>query len=231
MSLKNLKERREYMREWKERNREKVNATNRESYARNIEKERARNKRYREQNSEKVRARLAIYRAANKEKLKVESRERYREDVIRQRTRGRRRWETNKESMMAYRKLNRLKFREYYRLYNRRRNASDIQFKLAARLRARIYAALKGETKSKKTLDLLGCSVEYFVYHLESKFTDGMTWEKIPLWHIDHIKPISSFDLTDPEQLAQACHYTNLQPLWASENIRKGNRLDYKSDV
>jgi hypothetical protein len=51
-----------------------------------------------------------------------------------------------------------------------------------------------------------------------------MSWENYGKWHIDHIKPLSLFDLEDPEQLKQACHYTNLQPLWAEENIRKGNR-------
>ncbi|MEM4726181.1 MAG: hypothetical protein QXG63_04505 [Nitrososphaerales archaeon] len=63
--------------------------------------------------------------------------------------------------------------------------------------------------------------------YLESKFLPGMTWDNHGRngWHIDHVRPLSSFDLTDPEQLKQACHYTNLCPMWANDNIRKSNKL------
>lgn len=61
--------------------------------------------------------------------------------------------------------------------------------------------------------------------HLESLFKPGMSWENHGEWHIDHILPLASFDLTDEQQAAKACHYTNLQPLWASENMSKGARV------
>jgi hypothetical protein len=83
---------------------------------------------------------------------------------------------------------------------------------------------LKGRFKSKRTIELLGCSIEEVWNHLESKFKSGMTKENHGLWHIDHIKPCASFDLTDPEQQAICFHYTNLQPLWAVDNRRKGSR-------
>lgn len=63
--------------------------------------------------------------------------------------------------------------------------------------------------------------------HLEAQFAPGMTWENRGEWHVDHIRPLASFDLTDPEQLRTASHYTNLQPLWASDNLAKGARLDW----
>jgi len=61
--------------------------------------------------------------------------------------------------------------------------------------------------------------------YLEALFTPGMTWDNRGLygWHIDHIKPLASFDLTDREQFLQACHYTNLQPLWWQDNLKKGS--------
>jgi len=76
--------------------------------------------------------------------------------------------------------------------------------------------------------ELLGCSKEDFKLYLSSKFTDGMSWDNYGRtgWHIDHITPLSSFDLTNEDELAAACHYTNMQPLWARDNIIKGNKIE-----
>jgi len=68
-------------------------------------------------------------------------------------------------------------------------------------------------------------SIDFLKQYLEERFQSDMTWNNYGEWEIDHIKPLSSFDLTDRDQLLQACHYTNLQPLWAEENARKGDRL------
>jgi len=110
--------------------------------------------------------------------------------------------------------------------YNRKRYQTDINWILRRRLRARMHQALKGILKSKKTMELLGIpNVDFLKTWIECKFKEGMTWENRHLWHIDHIKPCSSFDLTKPEEQAKCFHYTNLQPLWASENLSKGNRI------
>ena len=78
-------------------------------------------------------------------------------------------------------------------------------------------------------LDYLGCTVEQFRLHIESKFKEGMTWDnwgtKEGEWQLDHIKPLAAFDLTDPEQLAVICHYSNIQPLWTKENAKKGSLM------
>ena len=76
--------------------------------------------------------------------------------------------------------------------------------------------------KSKKTQELIGCTIEQLWIHLESKFQKGMTKENYGLWHVDHVRPCASFDLTDPKQQAICFHYTNLQPLWAIDNLKKG---------
>ena len=106
--------------------------------------------------------------------------------------------------------------------YMRRRRQIDLQFRLAHTLRNRLHKALKGSVKSSRTIDLLGCTLEHLIHHIESRFQPGMSWLNQGEWHIDHIKPLKAFDLSDPEQQRMACHWSNLQPLWAADNIRKG---------
>ena len=98
---------------------------------------------------------------------------------------------------------------------------------IARRLSGRLYNALKNNHKTGSAVKDLGCTIEQFKVYLESKFTKGMNWDNYGLhsWHIDHVKPLSSFDLTDKEQFKKACHYTNLQPLWAKDNLIKSNKI------
>ena len=98
---------------------------------------------------------------------------------------------------------------------------NKISIKLGRNLRSRIWMALKGIAKSAHTLELLGCSILQLIKHLEKQFKKGMTWANYGKWHVDHIKPLSSFDLTKLKQQRLACNYKNLQPLWAAENLRK----------
>lgn len=107
------------------------------------------------------------------------------------------------------------------------REIRKLNYKLSNRLRQRLCKAIDGNYKAGSAIKDLGCTVEQLKQHLESKFSPGMSWDNwtIDGWHIDHIKPLSSFDLTNREQLLEACHYTNLQPLWALDNIRKGDTV------
>ncbi len=100
----------------------------------------------------------------------------------------------------------------------------DLNYRLACVLRARTTSAIRNKQKSGSAVDDLGCSISELKVYLEAKFQPGMTWENWALkgWHIDHIRPLASFDLETEEQFKEACHYTNLQPLWALENIIKG---------
>jgi hypothetical protein len=110
--------------------------------------------------------------------------------------------------------------------YASKRRLVDPDFKLAHMLRQRISKALKQGWKAGSAVADLGCSVAELRLYLESKFQTGMSWENYGKrgWHIDHIQPLSSFDLTDPEQFKVAVHFSNLQPLWAEENYRKSNK-------
>ena len=69
---------------------------------------------------------------------------------------------------------------------------------------------------------LIGCEVDYLMYYIQSKFTKGMNWNNYGKWHIDHIKPCCSFDLSKASEQRKCFHYTNLQPLWAKDNLSKG---------
>lgn len=97
---------------------------------------------------------------------------------------------------------------------------ADPANRLLKNMRKRLWEATKG--KEAGTLQLVGCSVEELQAHLEKRFEPGMTWDNYGEWHVDHVKPCAEFDLTDPEQQRACFHYTNLQPLWALDNIRKG---------
>lgn len=119
---------------------------------------------------------------------------------------------------------NREVFRVKCREYKKQRRKTDKQFALRLAVRERIKRYMKQHRAQGSVTSALGCSWSELMRHLESKFQPGMSWENRADWHIDHIRPLSSFDLTDPAQFAQAAHYTNLQPLWALDNLRKSNK-------
>ena len=119
------------------------------------------------------------------------------------------------------------RIRKYKRIYFNDRYHSDIQFRLAKVLRSRIRMALKNNQKTGSAIRDLGCSMEELMQHLKGQFQSGMSWKNYGAWHIDHIVPLSSFDLTNKEQFKKACHFTNLQPLWAEDNITKGGLANH----
>lgn len=126
-----------------------------------------------------------------------------------------------KEYQAAYRVKNRRKLAKAYTL----RIKNDLVFRLKAGLRSRLIHAIKNNHKAGSAVKDLGCSISELRTYLENLFQPGMTWSNWSRtgWHLDHIVPLHSFDLSDREQLLKACHYTNLQPLWAEDNIRKGS--------
>lgn len=123
------------------------------------------------------------------------------------------------------------KMKEWHKRYARDRYRNDPIYQLTIVLRSRVLIALRGTAKESSTLKLLGCSVEALRSHLESLFQPGMSWANYgtyrvdgPMtWHIDHILPCASFDLTDPAQQRACFHWTNMQPLWAVENLKKSD--------
>ncbi len=124
-----------------------------------------------------------------------------------------------------------LKNREKLREYEKNKLKNDINYKISAYMRNRVRCALraKGSQKTKHTESLIGCSFEFLRSYLESKFYGDMKWENYGYygWHIDHIRPCSSFDLTVEEQQKECFHYTNLQPLWWKDNLSKSDKVEW----
>ena len=194
----------EYERKYYEANREKKIEYSCEWYKANREKKAEYDREYRKANREKLSAHCREYCEAHREE--------------------------KAEYDCKYREANREKIAEYKREYDRKRRAEDIQFRLAGNLRARLNNVMKGKAKNGSAVRDLGCSLGDLKQHLESQFAEGMTWDNYGDWHVDHILPLSAFDLTDRKQLLEACHYTNLQPLWAEDNIRKSGKTHYAEE-
>ena len=134
--------------------------------------------------------------------------------------------EKNKEKIAEYNKMysqqNRAKITKKTCETNKIRRKNDPAYVLMRRERVRIYDVLKGIRKAARTETLLGCSYDFFRGYIEGKFVENIRWHNMGEWHIDHIRPLASFDLNDAEQQKQAFHYTNQQPLWAMDNLKKG---------
>lgn len=139
-----------------------------------------------------------------------------------------------KEYRKKYYENNKERFKKWNKEWRKHNNRSayykeyrdkNPTAKIACYCRNRIRVCLKNNWKSESSLSLTGCKNwnELKIY-LESKFVDGMTWNNMGKWHIDHIKPCSKFDLTDLKQIKKCFHYTNLQPLWAKDNLSKSNK-------
>ena len=165
------------------------------------------NKAYYEANKDKRKAYDKAYYEANKDKRKANYKAWY---------------EANKDKKAAYQKANKDKRKS--RIKNRRK--TDTLFKLKGNLRARTSKAFKskGYKKESKTAKTLGASYKIVKKHLERQFTDGMNWENYGEWHVDHIIPLASANTKD--ELINLCHFRNLQPLWAADNLSKGCRIE-----
>ena len=192
-------------------------------------------KKYYQENREYIKNKSKKYRSEHVERCKMYHKKYREENVEKVKTKKRRYEQENVGRVKIYRKKYRKEnseyFKKYYREYEKNKRITNPIYKLVKSLRGRVRMALKyqGTKKSTKTLELLGASKEIVRNHLESLFVGGMTWENHGPkgWHIDHIKPCSSFDLTDLEQQKICFHYTNLQPLWWFENLSKGDNLYY----
>ena len=162
----------------------------------------------------------------NKEKAKKTSREWYQNNKEHA-SKVSKEWRLkNKEKDKNDQAKWRLENKEWRRNYEKNRYKTDINFRLTKLCRNRIRKIIKGENKSVSTMKLIGCTPDELRQHLESKFEPWMNWENQGLggWDVEHIKPMSKFDLICPVQQHACCHYSNLQPMEHIANIKKGDK-------
>lgn len=166
---------------------------------------------------------------SNKNAILARRRELYNANKKTVLARQKKRYDLNQDRILArqreLRQLNKvaLNAKERFRYKN------DVAFATKCRLRQRVRDALNGVgRKAAATEQLLGCAFSTFVTYLESLFEDGMTWDNMHLWHIDHIVPCAAFDLHKSEQQHICFWYRNLQPMWATDNLTKADKWSCK---
>jgi len=136
-------------------------------------------------------------------------------------------YEDNREKRLEYRKIYNKNNRDKHNMYVKNKKLNDPIYYISNIARNRVLTFLKRKNieKNNKTFDIIGCSPEFLKEHIEKQFKQGMNWDNCGLygWHIDHIIPLSS--AKTEEEIYKLCHYTNLQPLWAKENLSKGRKI------
>lgn len=171
----------------------------------------------------------ADYRNRNKQHIEARKSEYYFANIDIEKEKRAKYYQENKEKIKRktrrYAKNNRGEVNSYFRKYHAHRQKNDVQYRLTKSLRSRINHILRDKVKTGSAINDLGCSLEELIKHIESKFQPGMSWDNYGEWHIDHIKPLSSFNLEDRVQFLEACNYANLQPLWAHDNLKKGAKI------
>ncbi len=169
------------------------------------------------------------YIANNSEKMKDARKEYYLKNKEHNAIKCKKWREEYPEYCIEYNKKYRKENLKYFAEDQRKRRINDENVKLSGRLRSRIRRVLKqsGTYKNNTTLELFGCSLDELKKHIELQFTENMSWKELFKGeiHIDHILPCASFNLTDPEQQKACFHYSNLQPLWAKDNLSKGAKV------
>ena len=167
---------------------------------------------------------------ANRHIQKVKLKEYYKLNKDKILEQQRQNYESNKERILERQKQYYEENKEWINKQSaqkvKKRKKTDVKLRILESCRNRLYQAIKGKNKSASTKKLIGCSIKHLLQHLESQFQEGMTWDNYGEWHVDHIKPCALFDFTKEEDQRECFHYTNLQPLWAEDNLRKGSNYD-----
>lgn len=234
--LEKIEKRKEYYKN----NKEKINNKAKKYYEINKEKISERHKEYYENNKNQIKEYLKINNhyiskqnkdryQINKEKINEYSKEYYKNNKKKISDKSKEYNKINKEKNSKrekkYRKNNKEKINNRRKQQYKNRKEIDPLYKLRCNIGSLILLNIKkqGYTKKSKTFEILGCTFEEFKQHLERQFTKGMNWENQGKWHLDHIYPVSL--AKDEQELIRLNHYTNFQPMWAKDNINKGNKI------
>lgn len=182
-----------------------------------------------EKDKDRILAKVAAYRLANPLKVSAAKKAARLKKIEVYKERSRQRYIDNRSYALEYmakrRKEKRPELLAKQTKYIRERLRRDPLFRLTYSVRNRTFVALrdKGYGKKSRTAEMIGCDWQALSEHLQARFQEGMTMENYGKWHVDHVVPLSS--AASEEELIRLCHFTNLQPLWAADNIRKGARV------
>ena len=226
--------RRAYAAKYYAKNKEKIKAASAKWHAENPEKAKKHSASYYSKNRRVRISKMEEWRKNNLEKAKETAANYYIENKDKCREKKKRWNQENPEKVKAqaarwYEKYKGRPRTEATKLrkqaWKKQRKAEDPIFAMAERLRNRLHIAFKmsGFKKNSRTEKMLGCTFKQFSKHIESQFTDGMSWDNRADWHLDHIVPLSC--ATTIEGLEKLSHYKNIRPLWAAENLSKSNNL------
>jgi len=222
-------------RKWCLKNKEYLKDYRKNLYLKNNTKIKTKQKQYSLKNKEKIKNYHHQYYLNNVEKILNQTKTYYLKNFYKVNQRHKQYEEQNKEKrkkyLSKYNFINQEKLKRRRNQYCKRRRKMDINYKIRCNLSCRIRDAVKNNGKSARTMQLVGCTIPELKLYLLNKFLSGMTWDNYgkgrDKWNIDHIIPCSSFDLQDPEQQKKCFHYSNLQPLWETDNLKKGNKIIY----
>lgn len=189
----------------------------------NKEKIKKRKKEYYQLKKEVILNKQKEYYLNNTEKIKEKLKENYYNNIEENRKRGVDYYEKNKDTIKEKQRISYNEKNKSEQVKNRRK--SDPIFKLKTYIGNRLRDYLKGKkyTKKSKIFDIVGCSPDELKEHIQSKFIEGMCWENHGEWHIDHVVPLASAKTED--EIYKLNHYSNLQPLWKIDNLKKSNKL------
>lgn len=208
-----------YKKDWYNKNKSRILKLRKEYHQNNIAQIKKKKREYYIKNKDHISAKTKIWKKENRDRVLELQRRSY-------------------PKWRAWEKIKRQdpEFRKKVASYQKNKINSDPAYKLKARTRIKIWKLVKYNHGAKRgaTLKLLGAPLDKVVQHIENQFYtrengEKMTWDNWTNkgWHLDHIKPLSSFDLTNPIEFAKSWHYTNLQPLWSEHNLEKRDKLDW----
>lgn len=202
-----------YRKDYYHKNKDKINERNKSNRKNQSEEESKLRK-------EKSASQMRRYRDKNRSRVREVNREYYRKNKEAKLISGRKSYKKNKH-----------KYKKIKKDYRRRKIETDINFKISVSLRSRFKKMIFDGSTSSEFFTIKDAPI--IKKHLESQFKEGMSWDNYGKfgWHIDHIIPLSSFDLTDKNEIKIAFHYLNLQPLWAYENLSKGNNIPDNAEL
>jgi hypothetical protein len=165
---------------------------------------------YYSNNKEIIKEKHLNYKSLNHEKIKEIKNNSYHKNK-----------DKHKERIKQYRQTKKKERAKYQKMLLE----TNIIYKISQLCRSRILKLINKTTKNEKSFNIIGCSPEFLKEYLEKQFKDGMSWDNYGFygWHIDHIIPLSS--AKTEEEVYKLCHYTNLQPLWAEDNLKKGSKI------